>query len=204
MCCFAGTQRPEQVQASPWFCFRRDLRTSAVIAFGLFMQRPRLSLAALGVSDEGWTELLSDHRVTYSDLWECWTSCKVLPFGSIGTSGWQGALHSLGRMLYTCSVSCALRLPASSCMGFIQSCSTRGTWQQLCSEVTLAHRQCPGNQQLMKFQLQQVAVKNPPENPSHLLVRPEVRAQYQEQPLACTISNRTRFSAALLCRQCTL
>ncbi|CAE7591702.1 FKS1 [Symbiodinium natans] len=49
------------------------------------------------------------------------------------------------------------------------------------NRVKMAHRPCPGpgRRQLMKLEMLRVAIKNPPQNPNQLLVRPEVRAQFQ-------------------------
>ncbi|CAE7780809.1 Cacna1h, partial [Symbiodinium pilosum] len=61
--------------------------------------------------------------------------------------------------------------------------SDEGWSMDICDgRVKLAHRPTPGTHgQMMKFEMTRVAVKNPPANPSHLLVRPEVRAQHQIQ-----------------------
>ena len=46
---------------------------------------------------------------------------------------------------------------------------------------SLSHRSCPWQGHLIRFQLEQLAVQEPPERSEHLLVRPEVRAVYQRQ-----------------------
>eukprot|EP00439_Symbiodinium_sp_Y106_P033059 s5659_g3.t4 len=68
-------------------------------------------------------------------------------------------------------------------MGLAAQCMSDDNWTQLLNDrrVKLAHRECSGHRQMVRLVITRVAIRDPPKNPSHLLVRPEVRAQYQKE-----------------------
>mmetsp|Transcript_1802 Transcript_1802/g.4215 ORF Transcript_1802/g.4215 Transcript_1802/m.4215 type:complete len:428 (-) Transcript_1802:418-1701(-) len=68
-------------------------------------------------------------------------------------------------------------------MDLAAQCMSDENWTLLLNDrrVKLAHRECSGHRQMVRLVLTRVAIRDPPQNPSHLLVRPEVRAQYQKE-----------------------
>ena len=48
-------------------------------------------------------------------------------------------------------------------------------------EATLMHSSCSWGGQLLKFELKDLLIEDAPHDPSHVIVRPEVRALHQEQ-----------------------